>query len=186
MLRCGYHFETTCDTEVILCGYMEYGMEMAKKLNGIFAVWDGRRDALFLCRELLFYAVEGSTLAFGSEPKALFAHPGSPLCGPGALSIPAPYLSGVRRSRSAHLLADAVRMKDLPGMTDVNASLLYFCGLLEWHNRVALTGECADEIFGGYHWFYREDLLHADGFPMEMFQRVCSLYSDVRIDMRIF
>ena len=46
--------------------------------------------------------------------------------------------------------------------------------------------ECADEIFGGHHWFYREDLPHADGFPMEMFQRACSLYSDVRIDMRIF
>ena len=77
-------------------------------------------------------------------------------------------------------------MKDLPGMTDVNASLLYFCGLLKRHNKVALTGECADEIFGGYHWFYRGNLPHADGFPMEMFQRACSLYSDVRINMRIF
>lgn len=39
-------------------------------------------------------------------------------------------------------------MKDLPGMTDVDASLLYFCGLVKRHNKVALTGECADEIFG--------------------------------------
>ena len=30
---------------------------------------------------------------------------------------------------------------------------------------MALTGECADEIFGGYPWFYRKELLHADGFP---------------------
>ena len=37
LLRRGCRFETTCDTEVILCGYMEYGMEVAKKLNGIFA-----------------------------------------------------------------------------------------------------------------------------------------------------
>ena len=78
----GYRFETTCDTEVILCGYMEYGMEVARKLNGIFAfaVWDKQRDTLFLCRDRLgvkplFYALEGSTLVFGSEPKALFAHP---------------------------------------------------------------------------------------------------------------
>lgn len=56
-------------------------------------------------------------------------------------------------------------MKDLPGMTDVDASLLYFCGLVKQHNKVALTGECADEIFGGYPWFYREELLHVDGFP---------------------
>ena len=65
----------------------------------------------------------------------------------------------------ADMLKDAVRMKDLPGMTDVDASLLYFCGLVKQHNKVALTGECADEIFGGYPWFYREELLHVDGFP---------------------
>lgn len=65
----------------------------------------------------------------------------------------------------ADMLDDAVRMKDLPGMTDVDASLLYFCGLVKQHNKVALTGECADEIFGGYPRFYREELLHVDGFP---------------------
>ena len=82
LLSRGYGFETTCDTEVILCGYMEYGMEVAQKLNGIFAfaIWDGNREALFLCRDRLgvkplFYAVKGDTLVFGSEPKALFAHP---------------------------------------------------------------------------------------------------------------
>ena len=46
--------------------------------------------------------------------------------------------------------------------------------------------EYVDESFGGYPGFYREDPLHADGFPMEMFQRGCSLYIDVRIDVRIF
>lgn len=313
LLRLGYRFETTCDTEVILCGYMEYGMEVAKKLNGIFAfaIWDGRREALFLCRDRLgvkplFYAVEGSTLVFGSEPKALFAHPQihpradldsfreifgvgparTPGCGvfrglrevkPGCILSYAregvkerPYWSlearphtdsyeetvervswllrdAVRRqlvsdvpvcsflsggidstvvtalasrrlaeegktlntfsfdfahndtcfqsnafqptrdrpyvdkvlelyplhhtylecdeATLADLLEDAVVMKDLPGMTDVDASLLYFCGLVKRHNKVALTGECADEIFGGYPWFYREELLHTDGFP---------------------
>lgn len=313
LLRCGCRFETTCDTEVILCGYMEYGMEVAKKLNGIFAfaIWDESRDALFLCRDRmgvkpLFYAVKGDALVFGSEPKALFAHlqiqpkadldsfreifglgpARTPGCGvfcglrevkPGCIlefsrarvqeshywmleakphtdsyeetvekvswllrdavkrqlvsDVPVcsflsggvdssvvtaiaarelakqgvtlntfsfdfthndtcfqsnafqptrdrPYVDKVLAIYPLHhtylecdettladMLKDAVRMKDLPGMTDVDASLLYFCGLVKQHNKVALTGECADEIFGGYPWFYREELLHADGFP---------------------
>ena len=41
----------------------------------------------------------------------------------------------------------AVDAKDMPGMTDVDSSLLYFCSLVSRKNKVALTGECADEIF---------------------------------------
>ncbi|NLH01808.1 MAG: asparagine synthase (glutamine-hydrolyzing), partial [Clostridiales bacterium] len=63
------------------------------------------------------------------------------------------------------LLYPAVDAKDLPGMADVDASLLYFCRLVKKHNKVVLTGECADEIFGGYPWFYRDDLLALDDFP---------------------
>ena len=62
-------------------------------------------------------------------------------------------------------LSDAVTAKDLPGMTDVDASLLYFCSEVAKHNKVTLTGECADEIFGGYPWFYRPELMNRDGFP---------------------
>lgn len=65
----------------------------------------------------------------------------------------------------AELLPAALHAKDLPGMTDIDASLMYFCSVVKEHNKVALTGECADEIFGGYPWFYREELLSADGFP---------------------
>lgn len=313
LLDRGWRFSTSCDTEVILCGYMEYGMEVAQKLNGIFAfaIWDEQRETLFLCRDRLgvkplFYAPEGDTLVFGSEPKALFAHPRikpradldsfreifglgparTPGCGvfrglrevkPGCIltcsragveeraywsleakphtdsyartvetvswllrdavkrqlvsDVPVcsflsggidssvvtalasrqlegegktlntfsfdfahndtcfqansfqptrdrPYVDKVLALYPLHhtylecdeatlagLLEDAVVMKDLPGMTDVDASLLYFCGLVKRHNKVALTGECADEIFGGYPWFYREELLYADGFP---------------------
>jgi len=64
-----------------------------------------------------------------------------------------------------NLLSTSVDSKDLPGMADIDASLLYFCSLVKVHNKVALTGECADEIFGGYPWFYREELLNTDGFP---------------------
>lgn len=63
------------------------------------------------------------------------------------------------------MLFDAVDSKDLPGMTDIDGSLIYFCSLVKQRNKVALTGECADEIFGGYPWFYREDLFNTDGFP---------------------
>lgn len=62
-------------------------------------------------------------------------------------------------------LFTAVDAKDFPGMTDVDASLLYFCSLVAKHNKVALTGECADEIFGGYPWFYRPELMNRNGFP---------------------
>jgi len=65
----------------------------------------------------------------------------------------------------ANMLYAVVDAKDLPGMADIDASLLYFCKLVKMHNKVALTGECADEIFGGYPWFYREELLWTDGFP---------------------
>lgn len=65
----------------------------------------------------------------------------------------------------ADMLYRAVDAKDMPGMTDVDASLLYFCSLVKVHNKVALTGECADEIFGGYPWFYRQELMMRDGFP---------------------
>jgi len=68
-------------------------------------------------------------------------------------------------SMLADLLYTAVDAKDLPGMADIDASLLYFCSLVKRSNKVALTGECADEIFGGYPWFYREDLFWSDGFP---------------------
>lgn len=68
-------------------------------------------------------------------------------------------------SQLVKLLKNSMLSKDLPGMADVDASLLYFCSVVKQENKVALTGECADEIFGGYPWFYREDLLNSTTFP---------------------
>lgn len=87
----------------------------------------------------------------------------------------------------ADLLDEAVVAKDLPGMTDVDASLLYFCSLVRAHNKVALTGECADEIFGGYPWFYRQELLEADGFPwsFDVSARTCMLRDEVIADLEL-
>lgn len=62
-------------------------------------------------------------------------------------------------------LYKAVDARDLPCMADVESSLLYFCELVSKQHRVALTGECADEIFGGYPWFHRQELMNQNLFP---------------------
>lgn len=65
----------------------------------------------------------------------------------------------------ADYLEKAVDAKDLPGMADVESSLLYFCEQVQKTHKVALTGECADEIFGGYPWFYKQNMFDATRFP---------------------
>lgn len=62
----------------------------------------------------------------------------------------------------------AVDARDLPCMADVEASMLYFCEKVALHNKVTLTGECADEIFGGYPWFHKKECFEADCFPWSM------------------
>lgn len=62
-------------------------------------------------------------------------------------------------------LFQAVKAKDLPGMTDVDASLLYFAGKIKEKHTVCLSGECADEIFGGYPWFRAKESFLVDRFP---------------------
>lgn len=64
-----------------------------------------------------------------------------------------------------HALRDAVSARDLPGMADIDSSLLLFSREIKEHVTVGLSGECADEVFGGYPWFHREDLMQADTFP---------------------
>lgn len=66
------------------------------------------------------------------------------------------------------LLTESVRAHDLPAMADVDSSLLYFCSQVAKTHKVALTGECADEIFGGYPWFHKQEALQADTFPWAM------------------
>lgn len=65
-------------------------------------------------------------------------------------------------------LFTAVDARDLPCMADVEASMLYFCEKVACHNKVTLTGECADEIFGGYPWFHKQECFEADCFPWSM------------------
>ncbi len=62
-------------------------------------------------------------------------------------------------------LEDAVGANDLPGMADVDSSLYLFCRAVKEKSTVALSGECADEIFGGYPWFRRPEDIAANTFP---------------------
>lgn len=78
-------------------------------------------------------------------------------------------------------LEESTVARDLPGMADVDFSLLAFCKNIRKEVKVALSGECADEIFGGYPW-YRDPLVRdRDGFPwaQNTLQRAAFLSGDI-------
>lgn len=66
-------------------------------------------------------------------------------------------------------LKEAVISRDLPGMADVDSSLLLLCKEIRKDFVVGLSGECADEIFGGYPWFTRDEMFYLDTFPWARF-----------------
>ena len=65
----------------------------------------------------------------------------------------------------ADSLEDAMIARDYPGMADVDSSFLLFCKNIKKEATVCLSGECSDEIFAGYPWFFREDALNSNTFP---------------------
>ncbi|WP_170006689.1 asparagine synthase (glutamine-hydrolyzing) [Bacillus fonticola] len=65
----------------------------------------------------------------------------------------------------AEYLTEAVHVRDTPGMADVDSSLLWFCKQIKKDFVVGLSGECADEIFGGYPWFHNPDDRDRKHFP---------------------
>ncbi|WP_152391661.1 asparagine synthase (glutamine-hydrolyzing) [Paenibacillus guangzhouensis] len=313
----GHTFQTSCDTEVLLVSYIEWGPACLDRFNGIFAfaIWNEREQHLFMARDRLgvkplFYAEVNGMFLFGSEPKAILAHPtiepvvraeglaeifivgpartpghgvysqlselrpghcliydhhGSHISvywkleaipheddvdatatrvrellqdtlerqlvsdvpigtllsggldssaltalavlynnrmGKGTLATfsvdyvdndkyftantfqpnaDAPWI----RRMSEHLgtkhhwiqfdtpevvdaLLPAMKARDLPGMADVDASLYLFCQEIKKEITVAVSGEAADEIFGGYPWFHREEALNAGTFPWSL------------------
>lgn len=312
----GVRFCTTSDTEVILAGYQVYGVEIVKKLNGIFAfaIWDAGKRKLYLFRDRsgikpLFYTLYHNTLVFSSEIKGLLCYPGikpqvdkEGLCEIFGLGPAKTYGKGVFKDikevlpgyflefgnqglkqhcywklescpheesfedtveHTSELVTDAIRKqmlsdvpictflsggvdssfvtavcsrelqkqgkqldtysfdfvdndvnfkanafqptqdrpwvekmadfaqtnhhflecnnvelynylyeavdaRDLPCMADVESSMLYFCKRVAKQNKVTLTGECADEIFGGYPWFHKQECFEADIFPWSM------------------
>lgn len=316
LIRRGYSFQTSSDTEVILSGYMEYGPDFVKRLNGIFAIaiMDTAQNRLCLFRDRagvkpLFYTVRGDEILFASELKGIFAYPGvkpqldkkglneifsigpARTYGSGVFKgmeelLPGHLLicsaDGIRLEsywkleshphedsyeetieKTSFLIQDAVRRQmvsdvpictflsggvdssivsaicaselkkkgerlstfsfdfadndkyfkanafqpsqdrpfvdrmvsyldsdhhylecdaltqadrlydsvlahDLPAMGDIDSSMLSFCSMVKDYNKVALTGECADEIFGGYPWFHKKECFEAHTFPWTM------------------
>jgi asparagine synthase (glutamine-hydrolysing) len=79
LIKLGYHFKTTSDTEVVIRAYEEWGIDCQNKFNGMwaFALWDDKKQQVFLSRDRigekpLNYAVFNNTLILSSEIKSLF------------------------------------------------------------------------------------------------------------------
>ena len=72
----------------------------------------------------------------------------------------------------ADALYDSVDARDLAGYVDVDSSLLLFCKEIKQKFTVALSGECADELFGGYPWYHNKDILFDDCFPWSKSQDI--------------
>ena len=62
-------------------------------------------------------------------------------------------------------LYDSMVARDLPGMADIDSSFYVFCKEISKNERVVLSGECSDEIFGGYPWYYKDEFVWRDSFP---------------------
>ena len=78
----GYHFRSRTDTEAVLYAYVEWGEKALVRFNGMFAlaIWDRQQQELLLARDRygikpLYYTLQGSSFLFGSEVKAILAHP---------------------------------------------------------------------------------------------------------------
>lgn len=118
----GHVYRTATDTESLVHLYEEHGPDFVRELNGMFAfaLWDARRGRLVLARDrmgqkpLYYYETDDGGLVFGSEPKALLAHPDVPRrLDPGSLAtylfyeyLPAPrsIWQGMSKLPQAHLL----------------------------------------------------------------------------------
>jgi len=78
----GYQFRSRTDSEVALYAYAEWGEDALERFNGMFAfaIWDRQRQELFLARDRygikpLYYTLQDHTFLYGSEIKAILAHP---------------------------------------------------------------------------------------------------------------
>lgn len=71
----------------------------------------------------------------------------------------------INQKKLAKTLKESVIARDYPGMADIDSSLYWFSKQIKKKFKVALSGECADEIFGGYPWFYNEKIRNRKYFP---------------------
>ncbi|HEX2938076.1 MAG TPA: asparagine synthase (glutamine-hydrolyzing), partial [Ruminiclostridium sp.] len=75
----------------------------------------------------------------------------------------------ISQKKLVDALYGATIARDLPGMADVDSSMLLLCEQIRKGFVIALSGECADEVFGGYPWFTNPDMIYADTFPWSLF-----------------
>ncbi len=78
----------------------------------------------------------------------------------------------IDNAKLSEALIPATLARDLPGMADVDSSLYLLCREVKKNFTVALSGECADELFGGYPWYHREEILFEDTFPWSRSQDI--------------
>lgn len=71
-----------------------------------------------------------------------------------------------------YALYPSVKARDLPGYVDIDSSLLLFCREIKKDFTVALSGECADELYGGYPWYHDHRILFEDCFPWSRSQDI--------------
>lgn len=177
----GYEFTTASDTEVLLYAYIHYGEKCAEMLNGIYAfvIWDSMRQRIFACRDRFgvkpfFYTQKNDVTVFASELKSLFEYPDvsavldkTGLCELFALS-PA-RTQGVGVFKDVRELRPARYMIiNRHGMT-----IKKYWSLVSGEHKDSyeetiekvLSGECSDEIFGGYPWFREKKAFETHGFP---------------------
>jgi asparagine synthase (glutamine-hydrolysing) len=122
LVRLGHHFRTASDTEVIVHGWEEWGPACLDRLRGMFAfaLWDRRRQSVFLARDRLgkkplYYALlRDGQLVFASEMRAMLCHPGierriDPRAVEGYMALgyvpePGSIYQGIRKLPAAHML----------------------------------------------------------------------------------
>ena len=127
----GHRFETHCDTEVVLHAFLEWDVESFARLRGMFAaaIWNESRKRLVLVRDRLgikplYYSRARANLYFGSEMKAILAHPEIPRrVNPAALD----------RYLSLNYIPGTQTMVD--GIEKLFAGLLDGMGTAEWRRQ---------------------------------------------------
>lgn len=96
----------------------------------------------------------------------------------------------IKQKELARVLKESVIARDYPGMSDIDSSLFWFSKQIKKDHKVILSGECADEIFGGYPWFYNEEIRNREYFPWisSLDERINLLKKDIKdkLDLKTF
>lgn len=96
----------------------------------------------------------------------------------------------ISQRKLAKTLKESVIARDYPGMADIDSSLFWFSKQIRKEHKVILSGECADEIFGGYPWFYRKEIRGRENFPWidSLDERISLIKKDLaqKLDLKNF